>query len=118
MFKEVEVGGKKIPMRATGRTPLYYKQVFHDDLLANIVSDGKSVTLIEAALNPLAYIMAMDGSGADMSKINEDTYAEWLEEFEPFDLPIAGEEIFKVYLSNLDTESTAKKKRSAKQSAN
>lgn len=117
MFKEVEVGGKMIPMRATGRTPLYYKQVFHDDLLANIVSDGKSVTLIEAALNPLAYIMAMDGSGADMSKINEDTYGEWLEQFEPFDLPVAGEEIFKVYLGNLDTESTAKKKRSAKQSA-
>lgn len=118
MFKEVKVGDKSIPMRASGRTLLYYKQVFHDDLLSKMMSDGNQITLVESALPELAYIMAANGSDVDMSKINEDSYAEWLEQFEPMDLLVAGEDIFKVYLGNLHTDSEAKKKRSAKQSAN
>lgn len=110
MYKVVNVGDKEIPMRASGRTPLYYKQVFHADLLSKMVSDGNQITLVESALPELAYIMAMNGSDMDMSKINEDLYAEWLEQFEPMDLLVAGEDIFKVYLGNLQTDSESKKK--------
>lgn len=117
MFKEIQIGDKTIPMRASGRTPLYYRQVFHEDLLSKLSTDGDQITLAESAISEVAYIMAENGSDADMSKLNEDTYGEWLEQFEPMDLLIAGEDIFKVYLGNLFSDSKPKKKVSAKQSA-
>jgi hypothetical protein len=117
MFKEVKVGDKVLPMRASGRTPLYYRQVFHKDILEAFSQEGNQIVMAAENIPEVAYIMAMNGSDQDMSKLNEDTFAEWLEQFEAMDLVMAGEAIFGVYLPNLTTTSTPKKKASAKQSA-
>ena len=117
MFKEVKVGDKIIPMRASGRTPLYYRQVFHKDILEAFSQEGNQISMAGENVPEVAYIMAMNGSDQDMSKLNEDTFGEWLEQFEAMDLMMAGEDIFNVYLPNLTTTSKPKKKASEKQSA-
>ena len=117
MFAEVKVGKFTIPMRASGRTPLYYRQVFHKEILDAFSSEGNKFSMAAENIPEVAYIMAMNGEGADMSRLNEDTFAEWTEQFEAMDLLMAGEEIFNVYLNNLESTSKAKKKVSAKQSA-
>lgn len=116
MFKEVKVGDKVLPMRASGRTPLYYRQVFHKDILGAFSNDDDQISMAAENIPEVAYILAMNGADADMTKLNEDTYAEWLEQFEAFDLVMAGEDIFNVYLGNLATTSKPKKKASAKRS--
>lgn len=115
---EVKVGQFELTMKANARTPLYYRQIFHKDLLDAFSQDGKQVNLAADSIPEMAYVMAKVGEGADMSRLNEDTYAEWLEQFEPMDFYVAGEDIFGVYLGNMATTSKSKKKVSAKQSAN
>ena len=115
-FKDVKVGAFTIPMRANGRTPLYYRQIFHKDILSAFSSEGSQITMASENVPEVAYVLAMSGEGADMSKLNEDTFEEWLEQFEAMDLLMAGEDIFDVYLGNLATTSKSKKKANVKQS--
>ena len=118
MFKEVKVGNFTIPMKANGRTPLYYRQVFHKDILEAFSGEGDQITMAAENIPEVAYIMAMVGEGADMSKLNQDTFAIWTEQFEAMDLLMAGADIFNVYLNNTVSTSTPKKNKSVKQSAN
>lgn len=63
------------------------------------------------ALQQLAYIMACAADPEkDMNRLNEMTYMDWLEHFEPLDFADAAEDIIDLYLGNTKGLSEVKKK--------
>lgn len=116
MFKEIKVGDVTVPMLANGATPIRYKMVFGKDLIVEF-QGGDNAAAIADMIPELAFIMAMaakakDGN-TDMSLINKDQFITWLEQFEPLDLPMAGEAITNLYVNNTIPTSEAKKKEKA-----
>lgn len=84
MYEVIRLGGRDVPMAATAATPVYYKTAFNDDLLMRFGgSDGDGDA---GWIGRLAYIMAMQGAGADMKTVSEQGYVEWLDGFDPLDV--------------------------------
>ena len=114
MYKEIKIGGITVPMLANGATPLRYKLVFGKDLMTEFQGAMNDSSKAMDSLPELAFIMAKaaeakDGK-ADMNCLNQDIYLDWLERFEPMDIPMASEEIVNLYSGNMETKSEAKKK--------
>lgn len=109
MFKEIQIGERTLPMQATASTTYRFKQVFKRDILKVMMDTTGKYEAEEDDVMKLAYIMAMAAEGHDMSKLNEDTYIGWLNNFDPMDLFIAQEEIMSVFQGNKATEETQKK---------
>lgn len=122
MRKDIQVGDKTVGFLSNGATVIYYRNIFGQDFLKvfNQISDG---TLQEdEALQPvinLAYVMNLQALASDGDKdakkilrsgLNEDTFIEWLEGFNPLDIPMKGEDILEVYTGNLDEVEKPKKK--------
>lgn len=116
MLKDVNIGGKIVPLLANGATPIRYRQVFHKDLIAKMNTEMVADDVSDMA-SELAFIMAKSAEGAKMNDLSIDKYVEWLEQFEVFDVVNASEDIFNVYIGQDVSTSTPKKKASAKQSA-
>lgn len=109
MFKELTVGAHKIAFLSNGLTPLFYKQLFGNDLLKQLTESG-NFTVAGDNIPELAFIMAKQGEKADMTKLNLESYYTWLSEFEPLDMVVAGSDIAAIYISNsLPTEEPKKK---------
>lgn len=84
MYREIKIGDKKVPMKANAATPIRYRQVFGKNLLPYFMGKATDEDAAEM-VGELAYIMAMSGSGADMTKLSLDGYVEWLEGFDSMD---------------------------------
>lgn len=86
MFKEIQIGENKVPMKANAATGIRYKQVFGKELFKQMemINDTDAFVPTDVIME-LAYIMAMSGSDADMTRLNTETYMEWLEGFEFMD---------------------------------
>ena len=118
MFKEVKIGNITVPMLANGATALRYRNIFGKDIISELMGAQEDTVKGVNSLPELAFIMAMaakakDGE-IDMSLLNQDKYIEWLEQFDPMDLPSAAEEIVNLYMSNGKTNSEPKKKEEKK----
>lgn len=110
MTDKITIRGKEITFTANGATPLYYKQFFHRDLLKSITVEDDTITIGTEYIPDLAFIMAKQADKADMLHLQQKTYYEWLENFDPLDLTMAAEEIFNIYLSDsIPTEEPKKK---------
>ena len=120
MFKEVKIGNITVPMLANGATPLRYKMIFHKDLISEFQDATENAEKAMESLPELAFIMAMTAKSKDgkqdLSKLNLNLYMEWLEQFDPMDLPMASEQIVNLYLGNTVTSSEPKKKQKENQS--
>lgn len=110
MYREITVGTQSIPMKATGATPIRYRSLFGEDLLSEFSNVESNSSLAIGTISQLAYVMAMSGAGADMTKLSKDGYVEWLDQFEPFDLTEAAEAIVDLYIGNTKSTSEVKKK--------
>ena len=110
MYKEVKIGEKAVPLKATASTLIRYRQIFGRDLLKTIGTDENEVDA--NIIQELAYVMAMAADGADMMKLNENTFIDWLDEFESFDIinPDTATEIIDVWNASKLTASESKKK--------
>lgn len=111
MIKEIQVGGKVIPMLSNAATPVYFRQVFGKDLLVFLqgmnkegISEGFSETISE-----LAYTMTKQADGAKLVHLSFDNYLKWLEDFGPLDFETASAEILSLYTSSGRTLSRSKK---------
>jgi len=113
MYKEVKVGNTTVPMLANGATPIRYKLLFHKDILAEFKSIEGDESKI-ATVGELAFIMAMQAKAHDgeydISKLNEEDYLTWLEQFNPLDIEMSSDKIIDVYVGNTVTSSEPKKK--------
>lgn len=112
MVKDVKVGDKTIQFLSNGVTPIVYKQLFKSDLMGLIV-EGKGTEVASDKAPELAFVMAMQAQGksaAELMKLSYEDYYDWLLQFEPLDLTMAGAEIVDVYISNSLPSSEPKKK--------
>lgn len=114
MYREIKVGEKSIPMLANGATPIRYRMAFGRDIISefDLVKDdtGRATT----SISELAFIMAKAAESQNehkpMTTLNNESFIEWLEQFEPLDLTLAADEIVDLYLGNEQTLSEVKKK--------
>lgn len=110
MYREIMIGDHTIPMSANGATPIRYRMVFGKDLISEFQQVENNYSIAMDTISELAFIMAQAGSKADMDKLNKTSYVAWLEQFEPFDITNAAEEIVNLYMGNTETSSEVKKK--------
>lgn len=110
MYREIKIGNRTIPMSANGATPIRYRMVFNKDLISEFQKIEDNYSIAMDTISELAFIMAKAGEKADMDKLNLNAYVDWLEQFEPFDITEASEEIIDLYMSNSKTTSEVKKK--------
>lgn len=112
MIQNITIQGKEIPMLATAATPYRYKHVFHEDLMKILLAkqDGEGPDVDTDFIGQLAYIMTMQAQGADMTKLNQETFFAWLDQFDPLSVTLAGESILNLYAAQSVQTSTGKKK--------
>ena len=112
MYKEIEIGGgehaKTIAFLSNGVTPLFYKQVFKKDLL-QALSNGGEMEIAGDSVPELAFIMAKQAEKADMTKLNFESFIEWLSQFEALDIALNSAKIADVYLGDSMTSVDPKK---------
>jgi len=120
MYKEIKIGSKTVPMTANAATEYRCKQTFKQTLLkeflkiAPAIESGAELSAEESDVvidvsSKLGYIMAMQAAKADMTMLNEETYLQWLEEFEPLDILNATGDIIKLWIGQKATTSKPKK---------
>lgn len=110
MYREIKVGEKSIPMKATGATPIRYRMLFGEDVLNQFSNSEGNYSVAIDTISKLAFIMTMAASDCDMSKLSMEGYISWLEQFEPFDLTNAADSIVDLYVGNTVGTSEVKKK--------
>lgn len=115
MYKEVKIGSQNIPLRASGATPVFYKMLFHRDILQIMKKAKEDTSQLGDCTSELAFVMAKQAEKADMTKLSYEAYIEWLDTFESMDLIMSSLDIMEVYMAGQETTSQIKKK-AAKQS--
>lgn len=110
MYREIKIGQSTVPMSANGATPIRYRMVFGKDLINEFRGIDGNYSVAIDTVTELAFIMAKAGEKADMDKLNQNAYIAWLEQFEPFDITNAADEIIDLYMGNIQTSSEVKKK--------
>jgi len=113
MYKEITLktpdGEKRtVPMLANAATPIRYKMVFGKDLLNSMMFTGGTDLDIEI-IGRLAYLLNKQAIKADLAKLTEDDYIDWLEGFDSMAFIDSAQEIVGVYLGSRGNSSKAKK---------
>lgn len=110
MYKEIEIGNKKIGMLANGLSPVLFNRVFHADFfsLSSELGTGNEGATVDT-FSKMGFIMAKQAEKKDLTKINEDQFWKWLEGFDPMDIPNAIIDIVDLYMSQTKGTATAKK---------
>ena len=112
MKKTITIDGKECHFRASGATPIFYKNKFNDDLLVDmnkVVKEfdpkGESIpaNVIEK-FGHIAYIMHKQGDPEQ-----PDDFIEWLDQFEMFSIMEVLPEILELWGMNTKQTSTPKK---------
>ena len=105
MFKTLNINGKEIEFSANAATPFRYRQVFHKDLLSILGNEEKAQNEGVEAVTELAFIMAKQAEKADMGKLNEEVFFEWLEGFGSMAFVNNAEDILNIYMESTETTS-------------
>lgn len=106
MFKTLNIDGKEIEFSANAATPFRYRQIFHKDLLSILGNEEKAQNEGVEAVTELAFVMAKQAEKADMGKLNEEVFFEWLEGFGSMAFVNNAEDILNVYMESTETTST------------
>lgn len=106
MFKTLNIDGKEVEFSANAATPFRYRQVFHKDLLSILGNEEKAQNEGVEAVTELAFIMAKQAEKADMGKLNEEMFFEWLEGFGSMAFVNNAEDILNIYMESTETTST------------
>lgn len=111
MYREIKVGEKSIPMKATAATALRYRHVFGQDLMTEFQNVEDNTGLGMATIQQLAFIMVCAADPEkDMGKLNMEAYIDWLDNFEPLDFAEAANDVVDLYVGNTKSLSEVKKK--------
>lgn len=108
MQREIQIGTKMVPMRATASTSLRYKAVFRGDLLTELARkkpEAENVPIVQQ----LAFIMSKSAEGANMNALTLNDYIDWLDQFETLDLVEALPAALDLYMESAAPSSEAKK---------
>lgn len=111
MEKVIEHEGKKLKFKATGATPIFYKDKFGGDLLVDLQkvtnnfkdSDTMPPDVLEK-FGRIAYIMNKQGDPEQ-----PDDFIEWLDQFEMFSIIEILPQVLELWGMNAATTSKPKK---------
>lgn len=111
MQKTVKIGETEVMMRSSAATAIRYRNIFHEDIMQELMGfdPGKMDAAVIEKIQKLGYIMARSAERADMTRLTEDDYMVWLDNFETIDLAQASKEILMLYLGNKLSSSELKK---------
>ena len=105
MFKTLNIDGREVEFSANAATPCRYRQIFHKDLLSILGNEEKAQNEGVEAVTELAFIMAKQAEKADMGKLNEEVFFEWLEGFGSMAFVNNAEDILNIYMESTETTS-------------
>lgn len=107
MLKTVTIGDVEVEILSNAATPYRYNMVFHDDLILKTANGMNEAEAVEIAPR-LCYIMAQQAQKGDLSKLSEDRFLTWLEQFEFMDVIEASGDIIEAYIASKKTSSVPK----------
>lgn len=98
----VTLGGAKRGLTANGLSPVLFRKVFREDFLQARVDNQKDNGAIMELYGRMAFIMQMqhERSQADLLKLTEDDYWEWLATIHGADIENHFAEISAIYEGN------------------
>jgi hypothetical protein len=105
----VTIGNKEVGMVANAASLYIYKQVFHEDFLQKLRAAEPETDIFQK----MGYIMAKQAETdnlAELMKLTEAGFLDWLSQFDAMDVIYATEDISNIYMSQKATTSVAKKK--------
>lgn len=100
MYTTITIDGKEMGLSANAATPFRYKQVFNSDLFAVLGNEKRAEEEGAEVVTKLAYIMHRQAEKADMSKLSEDDFITWLEEFSAMAFVNSAEDIINAYMDS------------------
>lgn len=108
MEKIITIDGKDMNMAANGATPLIYRNIFGNDVFADLQGAVEGETLKDpSVIERLAYVMGRQGGSIE----KETTLEDWLGSIDdPMALIMAAGEVMTLWAGNRKTLSTSKKK--------
>lgn len=109
MERTILIGGGEVHLRANAATPIYYRNMFHDDLLAHLGEEESGGTRTEVLMR-LCFVEHMQAmhEPKDLRRIGEEQFLAWLEHFEWSDLVDAGAQAVEVWTGQSESTSTLK----------
>jgi len=114
MTREIKIGTQIIAVEANAATPIRFRNLFGKDLLTTVQEgtreNGIDLTVASEIAPELAFLMTKTAEKADLSKLNQNQFFEWLEQFGPLDMVNATEAIFTAYFGDASTLVESKKK--------
>ena len=112
MFANVKIGEREIPMKAMASVDYLYWQVFHEDPIQLQTRDNFGAGEQINFTMKMGFIMAMLAAGdrKSVSSMNEESYLDWLDQFERIDYLNAVGDIRLVYEGQFASGADAKKK--------
>lgn len=110
MYGKVQIGDREVELVANAASPYRFKQIFREDFLKRAIETNENEAESIDLFVKMGFIMAKQAEKADFSKLNEDVFIAWLEEFEPNDVQIAAGDIANIYSGNAETKVSPKRK--------
>ena len=111
MYNEIRIGEKVVPMLSMASTDLYYRNIFHEDAIKLQTGNPDEGDLIVFVMR-MGFVMAKFAELKDrkeMNKLNEDSFLDWLDQFERTDYLNALVDIRLTYEGQSVTQSDGKK---------
>ncbi len=107
MRGNVTIGSKDVGMFANAASPKIYRMVFHKDFLRECQKADVDTDI----LTEMGFIMAMqnDKPLTECTKLTEEDYLLWLEQFDPMDTLEASDAIFDLWQSQTKSIAVPKK---------
>ena len=112
MYNVIKIGDRDVPMLSIASVDIYYRNIFHEDAIKLQTREQDEGDLINFVLR-MGFVMAKFAELKDrkeMSKLNEDAFLEWLDQFERSDILNALVDVRLTYEGQSVTHSDAKKK--------
>ena len=115
MYNVVKIGEKAVPMLSMASVDIYYRNIFHEDAIKLQSKEVKDEGDLINFVLKMGFVMAKFAELRDrkeMNKLNEDSFAEWLDQFDRADYFNALPDVQATYEGQSITESESKKKES------
>lgn len=112
MYNEVKIGNINVPMLCMASSDVYYRNIFHEDPIKLQAAFGDDAGAMINFYSKMAFVLAKYAELKDrkeMLKLNEDSYAEWLDQFDHSEFMDALEGVMLTYNGQSITTAEAKK---------
>lgn len=117
MTEKIMLGEKEVEFKASAATPIIYKKIFNNDLLVELSQATKLDDKTEQGskmsdiVHGLAYVMYCEAnlqSTVLFTKLNYQSYIEWLMTIEPSTITDKSADFIKLYQANQKNNNHAK----------